>query len=195
VVEWLERNRSNLAVVLVVLVTVAGVTLLQLPRRPALQIAVSADDTSEIKVHVVGAVRSPGVYSLEAGSRVEDAVKAAGGPADNVDPVALNLATLLRDGQQVVVPELPLQPRLVASTSNAATATQPTPLNPSPKIDLNSATRQQLESLPGIGQVLAQRILDHRQKNGRFQSVEELKDAKLVNASTYEKVRELVEVR
>lgn len=199
VLDWLERNRSNLAAILVVLVTVAGVTLLQLPRRPALQVlspSVSAAPPP-IRVHVVGAVRSPGVYQLEADARVDDAVKAAGGPMEAADLVALNLATPLRDGQQVVVPQANPAPIATHASPPPSLPVSPSPVGaPRPdKLDLNSATKQQLEALPGVGPVTAQKILDYRDKNGRFTSIEELRDAKLVNASIYERIKGMVIAR
>jgi len=198
--EWLERNRANLAAVLVVLATVAGVALLQIPRRPALQITSTSATPSPIKVHVVGAVQSPGVYQLDGGARAADAVKAAGGPTESADLVALNLATQLKDGQQVVVPEIASQaqqpsPMAPSQAVQPAALVRPTATTQTGMIDLNSATRQQLEALPGIGPVTAQKILDYRLQNGRFVSVQELKDAKLVNSSTYEKVKDLVEAK
>ncbi|MGI5836779.1 MAG: helix-hairpin-helix domain-containing protein [Chloroflexota bacterium] len=201
--EWLEQNRSNLAAVLVVLATVAGVALLQIPRRPALQLLPPTPPATppSIKVHVTGAVQSPGVYSIEVDARVEDAVKAAGGTTEAADLIALNLATPLRDGQQLVVPEKRTAASIPAAASPPGaylppgTASQPSPTPPSAKLDLNSANQKQLEALPGIGPVTAQKILDYRQKNGRFVSVQELKDAKLVNSPTFEKVKELVDVQ
>jgi competence protein ComEA len=215
VVEWLERNRSNLATVVLVLVAVAAFTLLQLPRRPALQLVSPAVTPSpaSIKVHVVGAVVSPGVYSLPADARIEDALRAGGGPSASADIAFLNLATPLKDGQQVVIPAegvstQPIAPQVGEAVSQSGSApvagTKPSPITVSGsssltpaagKLDLNVATRAQLEDLPGIGEVLSQRILDYRTKNGRIASIEELKDAKLVNASTFEKIRGLVEVR
>lgn len=189
-VEWLERNRANLAALLVVLVTVAAVGLLQTPRRSALQVVSPSGSSGPppLKVHVVGAVLSPGVYQLEGDARVEDALKAAGGPSEDADVASLNLATPLRDGQQVVVPRAGVQipvPTLVNSSSTS----------PPARLDLNRASRQELETLPGVGPVTAQKILDYRQKNGRFTSVEELRDSKLVNSSTYVRIEGLVEVR
>ncbi len=202
--EWLARNRSNLAASLVVLVTVAGVGLLQVPRRPALQV-VSPASAAPIKVHVVGAVRSPGVYQLEGDPRVGDALEAAGGPSESADLVSLNLATPLRDGQQVVIPQSSVPPAGVDSPPATLSESEPVPsltvssiptaVPRSDKVDLNSATKKELEALPGIGPVTAQKILDYRQKNGRFISIEELRDAKLMYASTYEKIKGLVEVR
>lgn len=189
---WLERQRGTLAALVVVLVAVAAFAVLQVPRRPALQVVSPASSPTPvaIKVHVVGAVLSPGVYQLAADARAGDAVDAAGGPSSAADLVAMNLAVPLRDGQQVVVPE----------RGTAAMAAQVTPVLASQpqaagKLNLNTASRQELEALPGIGPVTAQKLLDYRQTRGAFVSVDELKDAKLVNSSTFEKVKGLVEVR
>lgn len=198
-VEWLERNRSNLAAFLVVLVTVAAVGLLQTPRRTALQVVSPASPPAppSIKVHVVGAVLAPGVYSLPADARVEDALAAAGGPSERADVASLNLAAPLRDGQQVVIPAI----GDAAAGTSRSSPPAPSPSGSSPpisqgaRLDLNGASQKELEALPGVGPVTAQKILEYRAKNGRFVAVEELKEAKLVNAPTYERVKELVEVR
>lgn len=189
--EWLERNRSNLAAMLVVLVTVAAAVLLQIPRRPALQVlSPSASPTPPcIKVHVVGAVKTPGVYQLPADGRVDDAVRAAGGASDAADLEALNLATPLRDGQQLAIP------RRAEVAAALPVSLKPTPVKSPGKLNLNDASREELEALPGIGPVTAQKLLEYRQRQGRFVSVEELRDAKLVNASTYERIKEMVEAR
>ncbi|HEX9016804.1 MAG TPA: helix-hairpin-helix domain-containing protein [Chloroflexota bacterium] len=190
---WLERQRGTLAALVVVLVAVAAFAVLQVPRRPALQVVSPASSPTPvaIKVHVVGAVLSPGVYQLAADARAGDAVDAAGGPSSAADLVAMNLAVPLRDGQQVVVPE--------RGTAAIAAQVTPVPASSQPqaagKLNLNTASRQELEALPGIGPVTAQKLLDYRQTRGAFVSVDELKDAKLVNSSTFEKVKGLVEVR
>ncbi|MHB0868429.1 MAG: helix-hairpin-helix domain-containing protein [Chloroflexota bacterium] len=199
-VEWLARNRSNLVAFLVVLVTVAAVGLLQTPRRTALQVVSPASPPvpPSIKVHVVGAVLSPAVYALPADARVEDALEAAGGPSEAADVASLNLAAPLRDGQQLVVPAIgdaavTNSPRSSPPASSPLGSSRSAPQ--SGKLDLNGASQKELEALPGVGPVTAQKILEYRAKNGRFVSVEELKEAKLVNAPTYERVKELVEVR
>ncbi|MCL4367904.1 MAG: ComEA family DNA-binding protein [Actinobacteria bacterium] len=188
--EWLERHRSTLATALVVLIAVAAFAVLQVPRRPALQITAPASPPSppSIKVHVAGAVQLPGVYQLAADARVEDGLKAAGGPAPSADLSALNLAAPLKDGQQLAVPQ--------AGTSSEAAPPSGSPqIAQSTKLDLNRASLADLDALPGIGPVTAQKLVDYRTKQGRFSSIDELKDAKLVTASTFEKVKDLVEVR
>ncbi len=189
-VEWLERHRSTLATALVVLVAVAAFAVLQVPRRPALEVTapVSPPAPPSIKVHVVGAVQFPGVYQLAADARVEDGLKAAGGPDPSADISSLNLAAPLKDGQQLVIPQ--------SGTSSAAAPSAGSSLTTqSTKLDLNRASLADLDALPGIGPVTAQKLLDYRTKQGRFTSVDELKDAKLVTASTYERIKGLVDAR
>jgi competence protein ComEA len=118
-------------------------------------------------VDVAGAVRRPGLYRLRAGSRIDDAITAAGGPNAKAQLGAVNLAAPVADGEQVVVPGSGAA-GVGAAGPSAAGSSPTTPL------DLNTATLEQLESLPGIGPVTAQKILDYRQQHGAFHSVDEL---------------------
>lgn len=123
-------------------------------------------------VDVVGPVRRPGVVRLPAGARVVDALAAAGGLKPGASPGMLNLAAVVADGQQIVVGG-PASP----GTGPTSAGSAPAPVSPgsSPAlVDLNSATLEQLDGLPGVGPVLAQRILDWRTANGRFTAVEQL---------------------
>jgi competence protein ComEA len=134
-------------------------------------------------VHVSGAVVNPGLYQLPPGSRVQDAIQAAGGLLPEADQEALNLAALLKDGQRVLAP-----------TESQAQATTASRLAPDAPVDINSASQQALESLPGIGPVLAQRIIAYREANGPFATVEDLQKVDGVGEDTFEKLRELVTV-
>lgn len=134
--------------------------------RPSAAAAVkpSPSPAAQLVVDVVGSVRRPGVVRLPAGARVLDAVAAAGGLKPGAAPGALNLAALLADGQQVVVGGS------VVGAAPGAGGSPPT----GGLLDLNAATLEQLDTLPGVGPVLAQRILDWRLAHGRFTSVEQL---------------------
>jgi competence protein ComEA len=121
-------------------------------------------------VDVAGAVRRPGLYNLRAGSRIDDAIAAAGGPTAKAQLDAVNLAAPVADGEQVVVPGRGAGAVAAASPPAAAGAGSA----PSAPLDLNTATLEQLEALPGIGPVTAQKILDYRQAHGPFHSVAEL---------------------
>jgi competence protein ComEA len=118
-------------------------------------------------VHVAGAVRSPGVYHLRDGERIQDAVRRAGGPRPGADLNAINLAAKVADGQQVVVP------RRGATGVTAVDGTAPG--GPSqPPVSLNSATAEQLDTLDGVGPATASKILDWRRQHGGFRSVDDL---------------------
>jgi competence protein ComEA len=143
---------------------------------------------AEIVVDVSGAVARPGVRRLPAGSRVADAIAAAGGFAPSVDAAAasstLNLAAPLQDGAKVVVPQ---------RGRSAQPGGAPAASTKAGRVDLNSTTQAQLEELPGIGPVTARKIVDARAE-APFRSVDELITRKIVGPSTFEKIRELVSV-
>jgi competence protein ComEA len=120
-----------------------------------------------VVVDVAGAVRRPGLYRLRSGSRIDDAIASAGGPTPKAQLDSVNLAAPVADGEQVVVPGRGAAGVAAASPPAAGSS-------PSAPLDLNSATLEQLENLPGIGPVTAQKILDYRQQHGAFHSVVEL---------------------
>jgi competence protein ComEA len=120
-----------------------------------------------VVVDVAGAVHRPGLYRLRAGSRIDDAIASAGGPTAKAQLDTVNLAAPVADGEQIVVPGRGV-PGIAAASPSAAGS------SPSAPLDLNSATLEQLEALPGIGPVTAQKILDYRQQHGAFHSLEEL---------------------
>lgn len=135
---------------------------------------------SLLVVHVVGQVRTPGVYRMPAGSRVGDAVTAAGGATRSADLAAVNLARVLVDGEQVVVPKPGenVGPPVAGGGASGAAGSGGGQAGAAGadggKVALNSADLSALDTLPGVGPVLAQRILDWRTEHGRFTSVEEL---------------------
>jgi competence protein ComEA len=136
--------------------------------------AAPASSAASIVVDVAGKVRRPGIYQLPPGSRVDDAVRAAGGPRSGVSTVSLNLAEPLRDGEQIVVGRAgtaaPLGGGVGGTAPDGATSSAAT------IVDLNTATLEQLETLPGVGPVLGQHILDWRDAHGQFTSVSQLQE-------------------
>jgi competence protein ComEA len=134
------------------------------PKPVAHALVAEAAPARKLVVHVVGAVRKPGLYRLDDGSRVDDAIREAGGPRPKAALELVNLAAPVADGQQVVVPVR--DGRDVPAGSSVST--------PGGKVHLNSATLEDLDTLPGIGPVTAQKILDYRAAHGAFQSVDEL---------------------
>jgi competence protein ComEA len=134
-------------------------------------------------VDVVGAVRRPGLYRLPQGTRIADAVARAGGATRRADIALVNLAAPLADGTQVVVPA-----RVQAAAGGAAAS----PSTPAGPVHLNTATLEQLDALPGVGPVTAQKILDYRQQHGAFSSVDELDAIPGIGPSRLDQLRELV---
>ncbi len=140
---------------------------------------------AQLVVHVAGLVHTPGVVRLAPGARVLDAVEAAGGPHDGVDLTGLNLARLVTDGEQVLVGVTP--PAGAATTPGSGDAE-------SALVNLNTATAEQLEALPGIGPALAGRILAWRDDHGRFASVDELQEVSGIGPATLAELADLVTV-
>ncbi|MEZ0449857.1 helix-hairpin-helix domain-containing protein, partial [Cellulomonas sp. ICMP 17802] len=144
----------------------------------------SAAPTGEVVVDVVGAVAAPGVVRLAAGSRVVDAIAAAGSGTSDARLSALNLARVLVDGEQIVVPS--------ASDPVAASTTGPA-AGGDERVDLNAADASALDALPGIGPVLAGRIVAHREDHP-FSSVDELADVAGIGPTLLDRLRDLVRV-
>ncbi|CAN5403017.1 hypothetical protein BH11ACT1_BH11ACT1_23470 [soil metagenome] len=154
----------------------------------------SSASGSTVVVHVVGQVASPGIVQLPAGSRVDDAIRAAGGATARADLAALNLARVVIDGEQVVVPapgdEASGQGGTRPGGRTAAGATG----SASGTVDLNDADAAALDALPGIGPVLAGRIVDWRTANGRLTSVDQLGEVDGIGPTLLAKLRPLVRV-
>jgi competence protein ComEA len=151
---------------------------------------VEEEPAREVVVHVAGAVARPGLYRLPEGSRVDDAVLLAGGARPKAALDLVNLAAPVVDGQQVIVP-----------LRGAGGATAPPGAGtggeveaPGVKVRLNSATLEQLDELPGVGPVTAQQILDYREANGAFRSVDELDAVPGIGPATLEQLRPLVDL-
>lgn len=195
-----RRGAAGLALVALVAAAVACVVLLrgrpQEVAPPVLEragVAVSGAPTGpgalapsaggQVVVAVAGRVRRPGVVRLPLGSRVEDAVRAAGGVAPGASPGLLNLARLLVDGEQVLVG---LEPSAGAPVAGAASGPGP--------VDLNAADAGALDGLPGIGPVLAQRIVEWRTENGRFASVDQLREVPGIGEAKFSLLRNKVRV-
>ena len=145
--------------------------------------AVSAPETAKLVVHVVGAVRRPGLYRLREGSRIADAVARAGGVTRKADVTLVNLAAPLADGLQVVVPR-----RASALAAGGGEAGGPDAAQG--PVHLNTATLEQLDALPGVGPVTAQKILDFREQKGGFTSVDDLDAVPGIGPARLEQLRD-----
>jgi competence protein ComEA len=143
---------------------------------------------STVLVHVAGWVRRPGVYQLGEGDRVVDAIRAAGGARRGADLGALNLAAVLVDAQQVLVPK-------AGEAEPPAGAAPPTGSGTSQQlVNVNTASSTELEELPGIGPVLAEAIVAYREEHGPFTSVDQLEDVSGIGPVTLGEIQDLVTV-
>jgi competence protein ComEA len=171
----------------------AGATASPSPAPIHVEDDAAAGGGGSVIVHVAGAVRDPGVYRLRAGARVDDAVGRAGGATSRADLSQVNLAAKLEDGRQILVPRrvpaaTTAAPAGPSSTTAAGTTAPAVPLN------LNTATPEQLDELPGVGPATAQKILDYRQEHGGFGSVEELGEVPGIGDVRLAALRDLVRV-
>jgi len=174
------------------------------------------DQSRSIRIHVAGAVKKPGVYTVPSWARVTDAVRKAGGATTNANLDAINLADFLKDGEQLRIPirggrerlasHLPSpepaappptiggrglgrHPFVTAAAGSAAASGGAAPIN------LNTATREELEGLPGVGAVTAEKIVSYRQTNGPFLQTEDLLNVRGIGEKKFEKLQPLVAVR
>lgn len=148
-----------------------------------------------VYVHVAGAVRRAGLYRLDAGGRVADAVARAGGFADDADRDGVNLARTVTDGEQIVVPVRGAAPVDAGSGGAGGGSTGGGSTGGgSTLIDLNTATREQLDTLPRVGPAMADRIIAWRQENGRFTSVDDLLSVPGIGDKMLAAIRDLVRV-
>jgi competence protein ComEA len=185
-------RRRALVYVLLLVALLVGAGRVLLPagaaRPEARRVQISGTQKAEaaprLLVHVVGAVRRPGLYRVADGARFADAVRAAGGATRDAALEQVNLAAPVADGLQVVVPR---------AAANDATGSSPSePASSDGPVHLNVATIEQLDALPGVGPVTAQKILDYREQHGAFTSVEQLDAIPGIGPARIEQLRELV---
>jgi competence protein ComEA len=155
------------------------------PELPALPVGEASETSSTVVVSVVGLVARPGLVTLPTGARVAEAVEAAGGLLPDADPASVNLAAVVSDGEQVAVG---------SPGSGGTSGSTGTGVAPGGLVDLNTATETELDALPGIGPVLAQRIVDHRSREGAFRSVDQLDDVPGIGPAIAAELAALVRV-
>jgi competence protein ComEA len=209
----LDRKQQLVILVLVgIILFGGGYRFAQIKERAAEENIAVLDrgktDDNKTKVHVAGAVAKPGVYELPAGSRIIDAVNMAV-PTGEADLNALKLATQVTDGQTVYVPV-----KAVAGQTGAAGSTNPSaaPAAVSPvaafsagagssvqqaggKVNINTADQTQLDTLPGIGPAYAQRIIQYRELNGPFETIEDIKQVSGIGDKRFEQLKDLITVQ
>lgn len=141
-------------------------------------------------VHITGAVPRPGVYALAQGSRVQDAISAAGGFLAEAEKTGINLARALEDGEQLDIPYVEGASPVILEEPAATEA----PVVSTELININFASQVELESLPGIGPTTAQKIIQYREQNGPFITTEDIINVPGIGPGTYERIKDLITV-
>lgn len=192
-VKWFGLSRIIGSVVSLLFVALAGWWLLRIPPPPpeasltfagttvaaraAADLTPISVSSMSITVHVAGAVNNPGVYKLRSGARFNDGVIAAGGATDQADLNSVNLAMLLNDGEQIYILKRNEKPHTITAQRSPSSATGGSAGSGNSKvaiININTASLAELEQLPGVGPSTAKAIIDYREKNGAFVTVQDL---------------------
>ena len=177
------------------LLAAGAITLASRPPRGEPITLLPPPTPAPLVVHVAGAVQNPDVYELPLGSRVGDAIDAAGGLLEGANPGGLNLAAFLEDGERLYVPQLPTPlPEAPASNRSGALPTEIPPPSTDQRININTASQAELETLPGIGPVTAEKIIAYRESNGYFKIIEEIMDVPGIGTKKFEDIKDLITV-
>lgn len=153
-------------------------------------------------IHITGSVKNPGIVKLKEGSRIEDAIESAGGLTENADITKVNLAYVVEDGTKIKIPSASEEDigdeDIIDSKSgdNIIIEENAVPSNNSTQtININKATEKEFETLPGIGPSLASKIIEYRNQNGKFESIEDIKNVNGIGDNKYEKIKDLITVK
>jgi len=201
--DWLERYRGSILIVLLNLVVLGGMFFFVRRPKPEPISILPPEPTATplptptprpLRVYVSGAVAHPDVYELPSDSIVKDAIEAAGGPTSEADLNYVNLARRVHDEEQIYVPQKGEESPPVSPPSGSPSLPSPSSQGDS-KVNINTATAQELSTLPGIGPTKAQSIIDYRTTNGPFQSIEDIKNVRGIGDATFEKLKDKITVQ
>lgn len=158
------------------------------------------EEKNMIIVHITGAVKNPGIVKLEEGSRIEDAINKAGGLNEDADITNVNLAYILEDGIKIKIPSSldvteVQNENILNSDSGENIVEEFEDSNKGSLLNINKATKQDLQNLPGIGVSLASKIIEYREENGKFANIEDIKNVNGIGESKYENIKEHICVK
>lgn len=155
-----------------------------------------------VVIHITGSVKNPGIVKLKEGSRIEDAIEAAGGLTENADITKVNLAYVVEDGTKIKIPSASEEDigdeDIIDSKSGDNIIIEENTIssnNSTQTININKATEKEFETLPGIGPSLASKIIEYRNQNGKFGSIEDIKNVNGIGDNKYEKIKDLITVK
>lgn len=161
------------------------------------------EEESMIIVHITGAVQKEGIVKLRENARVADAIEAAGGTTQLVDMSKINLAYVLEDGMKIYIPSIKdkkedieqIEGDYLTETKNEIISTENVTKKSNGKVNINTATEQELDSLPGIGPATASKIIQYREETGKFKKIEDIKNVKGIGNSKFENIKEQISVK
>lgn len=184
-----KTNILNYVFAILFGIGVAGIILLlnKKPKPEMIAILPTFTDTPMV-VYIVGQVKQPGLYELDQGSRISDLVDTAGGFTDKADTTAVNLASFLMDGQQIIIPNIEdahLDSQLASSSDH----------DPGFPININSCQKEDLMTLPGIGEIKAEAILAYREENGAFEVIEDIMKVSGIGETIFESIKDKITVK
>ena len=185
-------NREKLLIGIIIILIGGYLFIFNKPQSQRESPPIKIEENQEnprVAVHIGGAVKSPGLYYLDSTARVADAIEKAGGPTSDADLDSINLASHITDGMKILVPskinKITGENTEVSSSNNPGTPG---------KININTASSKDLDTLPGIGEVLAQRIVSYRETNGPFKSIEDLLKVSGIGKKKLESIKDLIVV-
>lgn len=186
--QYSKRQRYALSIIALIVISISGAIFLWPEQDKNITVVPIHTQPPLIVIDVAGEVNSPGVYRLPPDARVLDAIEAAGKAKPSADLSILNLARPVKDGEQIYVDRKysPAAKAKRAERSSSQSSTGP--------ININRATSKDLDRLPGIGPVIAERIIQYRNLNGSFTSVEDLKKVNGIGGSKFEKIKERIRI-
>jgi competence protein ComEA len=200
--DWLERYRGHIVIVLLNLVALGGAFFFLRRPEPEPIFILTPEPTATslptptpqpLRVYVSGAVVHPDVYELPCGSIVRDAIEVAGGATGEADLNRINLARHVHDEEQIYVPQEGEKSLPVSSPSGFSSPSSSSQAGS--KVNINTATAEELDTLPGVGPSIAQRIIDYRTASGPFQSIEDIKNVGGIGDVTFEKLKDKITVQ
>ena len=201
-----NQEKITIILLLVVIIVGAGIVLYKNINSEDNFVINRASDTSEnnpaiqieippLIIHIAGAVKNPGVYQLESTDRIVDAVKIAGGATEEANLDLINLASLLKDGQKIIVPFKTYSEtgeEINTNTYNYVSSAYSSSGSTSAKININTANANMLQNLPGIGPVLSERIIEYRNQNGLFGVIDDVMDVSGIAEKKYEGIKDQI---
>ena len=187
------KMKIVIAVVVVLIATTVGIYMYKQTQENTVSYYGNEEQSeethiSQITVHITGAINNPGVIILEEGARIVDALEAAGGETEEADVNRLNLAYVLEDGEKLYIPSKneEEQEYITQGKDNMSEGQS--------KININSAQIEELITLPGVGEATANKIIEYRKENGKFQKIEDLKNVPGIGDSKYENIKTMIRV-